>query len=441
MTAEIFAPDFTATPYWWEAARPTAEGGSPLPATADVAVVGSGYAGLSAALELVRGGVRVVVLDQRELGGGASTINGGFVSGGTKLPDDLAQRFGAARARAIFEAADESVVHVEALIEREAIACHYAQAGRFIGAHSPRHYAWLARRADVLTRTTGTRCEMVPRARQHEEIASAFYHGGLVLDRAGALHPALFHAGLLAAVRRAGAILCPRTTVRAIVRTGRGFAVETSAGRLAATEVVVATNGYTGPATPYLQRRVIPVASHMIATEELPASTAGALIPRGRLVSDTKRILYYFRLSPDGHRLLFGGRASFRAIDPRASAVRLYEFMCGVFPQLRGVRLTHAWLGNVAFTFDRLPHMGVHEGVYYCLGCNGTGVAMATYLGHRTALRVLGAPAPACPFDGLPFPTRPLYRGSPWFLPVVGAYYRLRDRFELASPSPASGTG
>jgi glycine/D-amino acid oxidase-like deaminating enzyme len=104
--------------------------------------------------------------------------------------------------------------------------------------------------------------------------------------------------------------------------------------------------------------------------------------------------------------------------------------MVRVWPELAHTRVTHAWTGNVAFTFDHVPHMGVHEGVHYAAGCQGSGVGMATYLGYQTALKIAGKAATPCAFDGLRFPTRPTYTGDPWFLPVVGSYYRLRDWLE-----------
>ena len=138
-------------------------------------------------------------------------------------------------------------------------------------------------------------------------------------------------------------------------------------------------------------------------------------------------MLNYFRLSPDGRRVLFGGRASFREADERHAAPRLHAMMCAVWPEMKDCKVTHSWKGNVAFTFDFLPHMGVHEGVHYALGCQGSGVAMASYLGYQTALKIAGATNRPCAFDGLPFPTRPFYSGDPWFLPLVGTFYRLSD--------------
>ena len=145
------------------------------------------------------------------------------------------------------------------------------------------------------------------------------------------------------------------------------------------------------------------------------------------MVSDTKRVMAYFRLSPDGTRLLFGGRASFRPVSARVAAPVLHARMAEIWPELAGLRITHAWVGNVAFTFDFLPHLGQHEGVHYALGCQGSGVAMMSYLGHQAALKLAGGANRPSAFDGLPFPTRPLYSGSPWFLPAVGFAYRVRD--------------
>ena len=206
---------------------------------------------------------------------------------------------------------------------------------------------------------------------------------------------------------------------------------------LQADEVVIATNGYTGDVTPELKRRVVPLASHIIATEELPPDLAASLIPKQRTLSDTRRVLCYYRMSPDGKRIIFGGRARFTAVTPLQSAPILHRFMTDRFPQLRGTRITHAWNGNVAFTLDALPHMGRQGGMHYLLGCNGSGVAMMTYLGWQTARKIAGVANQASAFDTEEFPTHPLYSGNPWFLPAIGGWYRFRDELDrrLASLS------
>jgi glycine/D-amino acid oxidase-like deaminating enzyme len=175
----------------------------------------------------------------------------------------------------------------------------------------------------------------------------------------------------------------------------------------------------------------MPVGSHMIATEVLPVELARQLSPRGRNLSDTRRMLCYYRLSPDGRRMIFGGRASARSeTEPKQIVAVLYRHMLDRFPQLKDVRVTHGWAGNVAFTFDFLPHMGHEGGLHYCVGCNGNGVATMSYLGHQTARRILTSQEPICTFDGRRFPQRPYYNGNPWFLPLAMAYYEMRDRLE-----------
>lgn len=416
-------------PYWWEGAGQGEEAApTPLPARADVAVVGAGYTGLAAALALARGGCRVAVLEAKQPGYGASTRNGGMVSGLLKHSfGRLARLAGADGARRIFAEAQGSVLFLEQLIAQEAIACDYRRTGMYVAAYTPAHYRALAREAEDL-RHHGIETTLVPPAEQGAEIGSDYYHGGRILHLAGGLHPARLHRGLLERCRSAGVGIHSTAPVTGIQRSAGRWRLQSPAGTLCADALVVATNGYTGPPFDYHQRRVIPIASHLIATEALPDTLARCLIPGGRMVQDTKKVLFYFRMSPDGRRLLFGGRASFRAIGPGESAPLLHQAMGQVFPALRGVRISHAWSGNVAFTFDALPHLGCHRGIHYSLGYCGQGVALSIYLGNRLASGLLGRPEAESAFRDRPFPTRPLYHGRPWFLPLVGGFYRWLDR-------------
>ena len=431
MDARLFAPGFKAKPWWWEVAEPTAGPRADLPGEVEVAIIGGGYTGLSAALTLARLGHRPVVLDMEPIGYGASSRNGGMVSGALKIAaGNLAAKLGPERAERLVHEAAGSFGFLEETIAREGIECHYRRSGRFVAAWTRRHWDAMAARADWLAGVTGGAVRMVPPGRTREELGTDHYRGGMVVEAAGALHPALYVQGLARAAARAGARLIDRTRVTAIARAGDTFRIATDRGVLTARALLAATNGYTGAATPWLARRLIPVGSFIIATEELPAETMTRLFPTKRMISDSRRVLNYFRPDPTFRRVLWGGRASFAPITPERAAPVLHGFMTTVFPELRDVRLTHAWTGNVAFTFDFLPHLGVHEGMHYAVGCQGSGVAMQTWLGHRAALKIAGAANSGTAFDDLPFPTMPLYGGRPWFLPIVGAWYRARDRFD-----------
>ncbi|MBM85559.1 MAG: FAD-dependent oxidoreductase [Rhodospirillaceae bacterium] len=421
----IFADNFKIDPYWWEAARPDLEEEFELPENTDVLIVGSGYAGLSAALELQRNGVETCVLDTEALGWGASSRNGGHVSGGVNigktsgLPAEMIRR--------MIDEAAAAYDHLERVIEREEIDCFYTRCGRFVGAHCRSAYRALERRADELNSVAESGAVMIPRDRQREVLGSDYYHGGMTVDLSGALHPSLYHRGLLNACRAAKVTLCPYTKAGRIESHNGKFLIETTRGEIRASQVVIATNGYTGDLTPWHQRRVVPVASYIIVTEEIGRERVRALFPSLRVVGDSKRVLYYFRPGPDHKRVLFGGRASFASKPAIETASRLYDFMCSVFPELRGVRVTHGWTGNVAFTYDRVPHFGTRSGIHYALGCNGSGVVMMGYLGHRVALKILGRANRLSVFEALDLPDIPLYGGNPWFLPLLGGYYRFRD--------------
>ena len=433
MVPGIFHRDFAPTPYWWEAYTPTAGEPTDVPREARVAVVGAGYAGLSTALELAKHGIDAVVLEAGELGFGASTRNGGAVSGGVNIGKSFTRKtpdIDPDRVPRLLSDASDGFALIDRLIEEEKIDCSWEKPGRFVGAWAKRHFEWQSQRLAVLNASAQSGAYMVPRERQRDEMASDYYFGGMVVERSGKLHPALYYKGLLKACRRRDVTVCAEAAVSRIGRAGIGWRVETSRGAVSAGDVVIATNGYTGSLTPALQRRVIPIASHIIATEELPDDLAQSLIPKRRTLSDTKRVLCYNRMSPDGTRMVFGGRARFTQVDATVSAPILHRYMTDRFPQLRGVKLTHAWTGNVAFTLDALPHMGQRDGLHYCLGCNGSGVAMMTYLGWQTARKIARVANYACSFDTEEFPDHPLYSGNPWCLPAVGGYYRLRDSID-----------
>jgi glycine/D-amino acid oxidase-like deaminating enzyme len=438
MPHPVFAPGFKLSPWWWEAAEPP-QRANPLPDHAAIAVIGGGYAGLSAALTLRRLGQAVTVLDAERIGWGASSRNGGMVSGGLKIVGPaLEAAHGRERGRAIALAAAASLPFIEDTIAREGIDCDYVRCGRFAAAWSPRHYDAMARKAELLEEVTGLPARMLPRSRQREALGSDHYHGGMLAAATGSLHPGKYARGLAAAAERAGALLVDGVRVQKIHEEGSGFRIATDRGELRADAVLVTTNGYSldrrGTASPWLARRLVPLNSYIIATEELGEAEIDRLFPGRRMISDSKRVLNYFRPSPDGRRILWGGRASFRAATAEDTAPALHGYMTECFPELAKVKVTHAWTGNVAFTFDSLPHIGVERGIHYAAGCQGSGVAMATWLGHNIALKLAGAANEPFPLDGLPFPTRPLYSGNPnWVLPFIGGWYRLRDRMDRSA--------
>jgi glycine/D-amino acid oxidase-like deaminating enzyme len=284
----------------------------------------------------------------------------------------------------------------------------------------------MARQSEHMRKHLGADIHMVPKSEQLAEVGSDRYFGGEIVGNFGGLHPAMYNLGLLDRVRQEGTTVAGRTTVTGIRRESDGFTVATSAGDVRAGDVIVATNGYSGASTRWLRRRVIPIGSQMIVTEPLASETMARLMPKNRMMGDSRRLHRYYRPSPDGRRLIFGGRVT--NPDLRACGALLYRHMTDLFPVLSDVRITHTWSGNIAFTFDTLPHVGVHDGVHYAMGYCGTGVAMATYLGHKIAQRVLGSKDAPTAFDGLRFPTRPLYGGHPWFLPLAMFCYGLQDR-------------
>jgi glycine/D-amino acid oxidase-like deaminating enzyme len=410
---------------WDATARPMPVPVAALPARVDVAVIGGGYTGLAAARRLARAGASVAVLERHRVGSGASSRNGGFVLPGYKA--DLAaiiRRVGAARARALFELSLSALDFVERTVREENIECHWGRPGSVTLAAKPKHLEGLRAEQRLLAREFGYRTVLLGRDELREEIGSTRYHGGLLDETAGAVHPSEYLLGLAAAAGRSGVILCEQTEVTRWSRAGAGIRLETTAGRIEARDVLLATNGYGGSLVPWLARRVVPVGSFIIATAPLDPHLAARLIPRRRVLSDTKNLLYYFRLSPDG-RMVFGGRAGFVPEALERSLGLLRQGMIDVFPELRESPIEYGWGGTLGFTLDQLPHAGRRDGISYALGYCGHGVALASWLGDRVGAALAGEPWPT--LAELPFPAVPLYAGRPWFLPFAGAYYQFKD--------------
>lgn len=425
---DSYTGDFKEQPYWWDAAPLPVlpeNAGSPTP---DVAIVGSGYTGLSAALHLLRGGRSVTVFDAEDAGSGASRRNAGYI--GRTLKRDvawLARRSGLDHAIAVYRELDEALQLVKQLVSREGIDCYLNICGRFIGATSPAHYELLAQDLAATKRHLGFGFHMVPRAEQHSEMATDAYFGGAVIPDLGSIHPGLYHKGLLDRVIAAGGVVRARTPVLSIDSLGQGFRVRTAGGDVTARDVVVATNGYTPPQLGWHARRVIPFSAYMAATEPIAPERLARLIPHGRTCIETQMNINYIRPSPDGSRLLFGGLTGTKTPSAKAIAPRLRDMLVRILPDLAGVRLSHAWTGKCAGTFDFMPHIGVAGGIHYAFGYNFAGVPMGTHLGRKLALKILGDPAGASVFETPP-PTLPLYRGDPWFVPVAMRYFEWHDR-------------
>ena len=428
MNTSAVMDDCKLSPYWWEQVPRPRLPDRALPKTVDVAVIGAGYTGLHAALQTARGGRTTIVFDAEDAGWGCSTRNGGQISTSIKPSfEQLARRHGSQRAFEILKEGQRSLDWIADFVRSEAIDCDFGQVGRFHAAHNAAQYEALGARIASQPKGLEVDAFMLTRAQQRSELGSDAYWGGVVYTRHCSVDPARYHQGLLERVLSAGAQLAPNCAVTAIEKQGALFRISTPRGSVVARDVVVATNGYTGGLTPWLQRRVIPIGSYMIATEPLPEGMMDSLIPNNRIVSDTRRVVYYYRASPDRRRILFGGRVSYHETDPRVSGPKLHADMVQIFPQLRDTRVSHSWCGFVAYTFDELMHLGKRDGLHYAMGYCGAGVGTSSYFGMRLGQQVLGLAEGRTALDGLAFETRPFYTGNPWFLAPSVAYYRWRD--------------
>ncbi|MBL25842.1 MAG: FAD-dependent oxidoreductase [Rhodospirillaceae bacterium] len=432
MAEDIFTADVKFTPFWWLAAPRPDETVANVPHTADVAVIGAGYSGLSAALTIARDGRSVVVLEADRPGEGASSRNGGAV--GATLRHSFAtlkKMHGLETALRFYRETRAGRAWLKDFIAKERIDCDFHPVGRFIGCHRKKDYEILARDLDLQAKHLGTEGEMVPPEDQHRFVGTDAYFGGRFLAEDANLHPGKLHQGLLQRVQAEGVPVVGRSRVTAINREDDGFSLEYGVRTLKARQLVIATNGYTGGESPWLRRRVLPMQSQIIATEPLDTEVMTRLMPDNRQLGDTCRLHYYYRAAPDHDRILFGGRAGAAEINDRRKSGRLlYRRLVQVFPELAGTKITHSWGGFIAYTFDHMLHLAENDGIFYVAGFCGSGVVNANYLGHKTGLKVLGQKDGETIFDS-EHPTHPVYAGNPWFLAPVIALKNWQDRLRI----------
>jgi glycine/D-amino acid oxidase-like deaminating enzyme len=427
--------------YWLTTAEfPETDASRPIPDVADVAVIGSGFTGLSAARTLANRGARVAVLESETIGWGASSRNGGMVLTGMKLGvSKLISMYGRERTTRMYAASLASIDCVEQIVREEGIQCDFFRSGHLEVACKQKHFDDYQRQTEIIEVEFNHKLRVVQKGELPAEIGSSIYFGGMVDEVSAGCNPARYVSGLARAALKAGAEIFEHARVQDIQRESRngesGWRVSTSRGPVWAHEVFVGTSGYTSSATPALQRKIIPIGSFILTTEVLPAALAKELSPRNRMIYDSKNYLYYYRLTPD-RRMLFGGRAAFFPENDqtiRRSAEILRRGMINVYPQLRDARIEYVWGGTLDFAFDIMPHAGQMDGMYYAVGYAGHGVAMATYQGQKIAELMAsdgtGSDQPENPFVGIDFPGAPLglYNGKPWFLPFAGAWYKFLD--------------
>ena len=357
------------TSYWLDTSEPFRAGSEqPIAGHCDVAVVGGGLTGSSAALALAKKGADVVLLEAETVGNAASGRNGGMCNNGfAQNYAELSARLGREKAGALYKAFDAGGSFVEKLVREEAIDFSFARYGKLKIAAKPEHYDMLARSQELLAATVDPETRMVSREDLRHEVGTDRYHGGLLYPKSAGMHVGRFVRGLATAAANHGARIHERSPVIAMRKVEGGHEVQTPAGKIVARQVLLASGiSRVGPLG-WIRRRIVPVGAFLIVTEPLSPQDVARLMPTGRMVVDTRNLVVYWRLTPD-NRLLFGGRARFAVSNPQSdekSGGILKAATVDVFPEMANTRIDYCWGGMVDMTRDRLPRAGQRDGILF----------------------------------------------------------------------------
>ncbi|MCJ9668848.1 MULTISPECIES: FAD-binding oxidoreductase [unclassified Neorhizobium] len=419
--------------YWHDTApRFTGAVEGPIEGHYDVAVVGGGFTGLGAARQLAMAGAKVIVLEAETVGFGASGRNGGHLNNGLAHSYLSAkQELGKERAIALYKALDSSIDTLEAIIAEEGIDCNFRRAGKLKLASKPQHFEGLARNFEAVHAEVDPDTALLSPEDLAHEIGSPF-HGAMLSKKSAMMHMGRYVVGLAEAAKRRGAIIAEKATVTDVSKSGGRHVLKTAKGSVTADNVLMASGAYTTPNFGYFRRRIMAVGSFIIATRPLTEQEVASTMPGNRTCVNSMNIGNYWRLSPD-NRLIFGGRARFSATSDQRSDARsgaiLRDSLTRIFPQLSHVEIDYCWGGLVDITKDRYPRAGFHDGLWYAMGYSGHGAQLATHLGMTVADAILGRPD-RNPVKGLDWPAVPGHFGKPWFLPLVGLYYKMLDKVQ-----------
>ena len=419
---------------YWHDTAPLFAGAAqgPVEGHYDVAVIGGGFTGLGAARQLAKAGARVVVLEGQRVGWGASGRNGGHLNNGLAHSYLSAKaELGKERAIALYKALDASIDTLESLIAEEGIDCNFRRAGKLKMASKPQHFEGLAKNFEAVHAEVDADTALLSVDDLKAEIGSPFY-GAMLSKKSAMMHMGRYVAGLAQAASRHGAVIFENAAVTKHTQNGKTHTLETARGKVTADNVLVATGAYTPSGFSYFRRRIIAVGSFIIATRPLTDAEIKASVPGNRTYVNTMNIGNYFRLAPD-NRLIFGGRARFSTTSDQRSDAKsgaiLTESLHRIFPQLAHVPIDYCWGGLVDMTKDRYPRAGFQDGVWYAMGYSGHGAQLSTHLGMIMADAILGRPDNN-PLKGLDWPAVPGHFGKPWFLPLVGLYYKMLDKIQ-----------
>jgi gamma-glutamylputrescine oxidase len=395
---------------------------------ADVAIIGAGFTGLSTAYHLQKKGFSTIVLDEHCVGWGASGRNGSLMLVGYKHNlVTLAKKFGIETTRKMLDMSLDGINLVQSISEENNIDCEFKRNGSLLTAYKPSHLDGLKKEQEYMLEKLGYENTIIEKTDLHTEIQSPLYHGGMVDLNSAYIHPLKYAVGLGKAVESVGGKIFERSKVTSIEKRDNQATLFTPKGKVTAKHLIVATNGYTQSVTKKLASSVMPVGSYILTTEPLGEKAVKRFIPKNRGVFDTKKFLYYFRMTQD-HRLLFGGRVDFNSVESAELFQALRENMLQVFPDLKDARIDYTWGGNVALTFDLLPHIGqTEDGTYFALGYSGHGVSLSSLMGKLLALKINKEESGNSILEKFPLRQIPMHGQRTVVLNLVASYYKFLD--------------